>query len=221
MTSLYRSSEYRRRSEGVFRKVGAATDTTADVRVVAATNRDLAAEISEGNFREDLFYRLAMITVKLPPLRQRKGDVKLLAKSLMDQINERFSSSDRPGCVPKSLPTETFKYLDSNQWPGNVRELYNALIQAAIIQDNAKLNPKDIEMVLGSMPSVASRKGATEVVLGDGFNIDEHLDEIHRTLLRRAMNQSGNVKKLAAELLGVKNYQTLDARLKRLNVKSS
>jgi len=155
---------------------------------------------------------------KLPPLRQRKGDVKLLAKSLMDQINERFSTSDRPGYVPKSLPNETLKYLDSNQWPGNVRELYNALIQAAIMQDSAKLKPKDIELALGSMPSVASRKGATEVVLGDGFDIDEHLDEIHRTLLRRAMNQSGNVKKRAAELLGVKNYQTLDARLKRLKI---
>ena len=205
-------------SRRVFRKVGATKDTVADVRVVAATNRDLASEIGEGNFREDLFYRLAMITVKLPPLRQRRGDIKLLAKSLLEQINNQFASNERPGYIRKSLPNETLKYLENYHWPGNVRELSNALIQAAIMQDNEKLKPKDIESAIGLMPSITPKKGSSEVVLGDGFDIDEHLDEIHRTLLRRAMSQSGNVKKRAAELLGVKNYQTLDARLKRLGI---
>ena len=208
-------------SKRVFRRVGDTKDTVSDVRVVAATNRDLAGEISDGNFREDLFYRLAMITVKLPALRQRKGDIKLLAKSLLEQINQQFSSNDRPGYVSKTLPGETLKYLEGYHWPGNVRELYNALIQAAIMQDNKKLKPKDIASAIGSMPSMTSQKASTEVVLGDGFDIDSYLDEIHRTLLRRAMSQSGNVKKRAAELLGVKNYQTLDARLKRLNVNDS
>ena len=189
--------------------------------MVAATNRDLAHEISEGNFREDLFYRLAMITVKLPPLRQRGGDIKLLAKSLLDQVNEQFTSHDRPGYVPKTLGKDTLKYLESYHWPGNVRELYNALVQSAIMQDSNTLKPKDIASAIGSMPSVTSKKASTEVVLGDGFNIDEHLDEIHRTILRRAMSEGGRVKKRAAELVGIKNYQTLAARLERLGIEES
>jgi transcriptional regulator with GAF, ATPase, and Fis domain len=88
------------------------------------------------------------------------------------------------------------------------------------MQDEEKLKPKDIAAAIASMPSVASRAASSEVALGDGFDIDEHLDEIHRTLLRRAMSQGGNVKKRAAELLGVKNYQTLDARLKRLGIET-
>ena len=203
-------------SRRVFRRVGATKDTTADVRVVAATNRNLSNEIADGNFREDLYYRLAMITVKLPPLRQRKADIKLLAKSLLQQINELFES--RPGFVAKALPNETLKYLEDYHWPGNVRELYNTLIQSVIMQDAVKLKPKDIAAAIASTPSITSRDSVTEVVLGDGFSIDEHLDEIHRTLLRKAMSQSGNVKKRAAELLGVENYQTLAARIERLGI---
>jgi transcriptional regulator with PAS, ATPase and Fis domain len=187
--------------------------------VVAATNRDLASEINAGNFREDLFYRLAMITVKLPPLRQRKGDIKLLAKSLLTQINEQFTSTERPGYIAKSLPNETLKYLESYHWPGNVRELYNALVQSAIMQDAEKLRPRDLAASLATMPSQISKSSTGEVVLGDGFDVDEYLDEIHAELIRKAMSQSGNVKKRAAELLGVKNYQTLAARLERLDIR--
>jgi transcriptional regulator with PAS, ATPase and Fis domain len=206
-------------SKRVFRRVGATKDTVADVRVVAATNRDLASEINAGNFREDLFYRLAMITVKLPPLRQRKGDIKLLAKSLLTQINEQFTSTERPGYIAKSLPNETLKYLESYHWPGNVRELYNALVQSAIMQDAEKLRPRDLAASLATMPSQISKSSTGEVVLGDGFDVDEYLDEIHAELIRKAMSQSGNVKKRAAELLGVKNYQTLAARLERLDIR--
>ena len=144
-------------SKRVFRRVGATNDTVTDVRVVAATNRNLAGEIGNGNFREDLFYRLAMITVKLPPLRQRKGDIRLLAKSLLEQINEQFTSTERPGYKAKSLPTETLKYLENYHWPGNVRELYNALIQSAIMQDAEKLKPRDIASSLATMPSQLNR----------------------------------------------------------------
>ncbi len=204
-------------SRRVFRPVGATKDTTADVRVVAATNRDLPKEIQEGNFREDLFYRLSMITVKLPPLRERKGDVSLLAESLLDQINGQFESTSRPGYVRKSLPAETLRHMENYHWPGNVRELYNCLVQAAIMQDNAKLKPRDIASAIASMPS-ASKASATDVVLGDGFAVDEYLDDIRRSLIKRAMDQANGVKARAAELLGMKHYQTLDGQLKRLGI---
>ena len=205
-------------SRRVFRRVGDTKETTADVRVVAATNRDLRKEVQNGNFREDLFYRLSMITIKLPPLRDRKGDVALLAKSLLGQINDQFESTDRPGYVRKTLATDTLKYLSNYHWPGNVRELYNSLVQAAIMQDAPKLKPQDIASAIASTPA-SSSAAASEILLGDGFDIDEHLDEIRKVLLRRAMDQANGVKARAAELLGMKHYQTLDAQLKRLGIK--
>lgn len=204
-------------SDRVFRRVGDTKESTANVRVVAATNRDLPEEIRAGNFREDLFYRLAMITVKLPALRHRKGDIAVLAKSLLSQINQQFSSTDRPGYVPKSLTRETLDYLQSSPWPGNVRELYNALVQAAIMQDAAKLKPKDVAASLGSLP-VATTALPSDVELGDQFDVEAYLDEIRRSLILKAMDQAGGVKKRAAELLGLKHYQTLDAQRKKLGI---
>ena len=86
------------------------------------------------------------------------------------------------------------------------------------MQDAEKLKPRDIASSLATMPSQLNRSSTGEVVLGDGFDVDEYLDEIHAELIRKAMSQSGNIKKRAAELLGVKNYQTLAARLERLGV---
>ena len=187
------------------------------MRVVAATNRDLPRDIQDGRFREDLFYRLSMITIKLPPLRERRGDIATLAKSLLEQINDQFSSASRPGYVRKSLPAETLRYLEGYHWPGNVRELYNSLVQAAIMQDAPKLKPQDIASAIASVPSVSSGDRAN-VELGDGFCIDEHLDGIRKQLITQAMRQASGVKAKAASLLGMKHYQTLDAQMKRLRI---
>lgn len=201
----------------VFKRVGDTKDVTCDVRIVAATNRDLRNEVRAGNFREDLFYRLSMITIKLPPLRDRKGDIGLLAKALLEQINDQFESNSRPGYVRKSLATKTIKYLESYHWPGNVRELYNALIQAAIMQDAPKLLPSDLASAViagtGSEPDAIA-----DVVLGQGFDIDQYLDEIRKSLILQAMDQANGVKTKAAKLLGMKHYQTLDGQLKRLRL---
>lgn len=204
-------------SERVFRRVGDTNESRANVRVLAATNRDLPTQIRSGAFREDLFYRLAMITVKLPPLRDRKRDVETLAQRLLEQLNEQFTSSKRPGYTAKSLAAETLKYISGYHWPGNVRQLYNALVQAAIMQDDPELQPQDIASAIGSIPSL-QRQSATEVVLGGDFNIDDYLDDLRRSLLVKAMEQASGVKTRAAALLGMKHYQTLDAQLKRLGI---
>ena len=201
----------------VFRRVGASKETSVNVRVVAATNRDLSSMVREGTFREDLFYRLSMITIKLPPLRERKGDLALLATSLLEQINKQFESKKRPGYVVKILPKETLKFLETYHWPGNVRELYNAIVQAAIMQDSPMLQPMDIAASIPSVPA-APASSTENVILGDGFSIESHLNDIHRALLQRAMEQAGGVKTRAADLLGIKHYQTLDSQLKRLGV---
>lgn len=204
-------------SDRVFRRVGDSKDSRADVRIVAATNRDLPSEIRHGSFREDLFYRLSMITVKLPPLRERKTDIQKVAKGLLSQVNDQFSSNDRPAYVEKTLSREALQYISGYHWPGNIRQLYNALIQAAIMQDRPKLQPRDIASALGSIPS-PERQSAAEVVLSDDFNIDDYLDDLRRALIVKAMDQASGVKTRAAALLGMKHYQTLDAQIKRLKI---
>ncbi len=203
----------------VFRRVGATEDTVADVRVVAATNRDLRKEIQCGNFRDDLFYRLSTITLKLPPLRERKEDIELLAESLLEQINTRFHAKDRPGYRPKSLTKETMRYLRNHHWPGNVRELYNALVQAAVMQDSAKLSPQDIAAAISSTAD-ASKFNAMDRMLGDGFDLRDHLDQIRRHYLLRAMQQAGGVKTKAADLLGFNHDQTFAAQLEKFGIQS-
>jgi DNA-binding NtrC family response regulator len=201
-----------------FRPVGGHQPRTADVRLVAATNRDLQAEIQAQRFREDLYYRLAVITLELPPLRNRPADIPLLAHRFLDQINHEFER-DEPGFEYKKLSAAAIEFVKRFEWPGNVRQLYNALVQAAVLAEGHVLERSDFVAALGEIPD-KRLTGASLVdrPLGDGFDIEEHLNGIQREYLRRAMKESRGVKTQAARLLGMKNYQTLDAQLKRLDV---
>jgi DNA-binding NtrC family response regulator len=201
-----------------FRPVGGHQPRTADVRLVAATNRDLQAEIQAQRFREDLYYRLAVITLELPPLRNRPADIPLLAHRFLDQINHEFER-DEPGFEYKKLSAAAIEFVKRFEWPGNVRQLYNALVQAAVLAEGHVLERSDFVAALGEIPD--KRLTGVSLVdrpLGDGFDIEEHLNGIQREYLRRAMKESRGVKTQAARLLGMKNYQTLDAQLKRLDV---
>jgi len=202
----------------VYYRVGDAAERTSDVRVVAATNRDLLDAVNKGQFREDLFYRLAMLTVKLPPLRERKADIPKIAEHLLDRINEQ-SVEEEPGYNHKRISDSAMRFVKQHRWPGNVRQLYNALIQAAVMADGQILQKVDLESAVAEMPRTpATSDNVMEHPLGDGFDLLEQLNEIHRHYLRRAMDEAGGVKSKAARLLGMNNYQTLDAQLKRLEV---
>lgn len=204
----------------VFRPIGAAKDATSNVRVIAATNRDLVKAVADGRFREDLYYRLAVVTVSIPPLRQRKRDIPEIASSLMDRINRQLSAEGEPGYRHKSLSASAIIFVKRWEWPGNVRQLYNALLQAAVMADGDTLERADIEAALGEMPSLpGDRLDVMECPLGDGFDLEDHLNSIRSHYLRRAMEEAKGVKAEAARLLGMTNYQTLDAQLKRLKVK--
>jgi transcriptional regulator with GAF, ATPase, and Fis domain len=189
-----------------------------DVRVIAATNRDLHKAVRSGTFREDLYYRLATVTITLPPLRERKADISRIAERLLDQINLQFASEE-PNYRHKSLCDTATAFVKRHDWPGNVRQLYNVLVQAAVLAEGSTLDRSDLVAALGEMPS-ENRSPATRLdhLLGDEFNLEEYLNDIHRQYLRRAMEEACGVKAEAARLLGMKNYQTLDAQLKRLNV---
>ncbi len=203
----------------VFRRVGDEKERTSDVRMIAATNRDLLADVRDRQFREDLYYRLAAITINLPPLRDRRSDVLRIAERLLAQVNERFTA-DAPGYRHKKLSDAAIRFVKRHAWPGNVRQLYNVLLQAAVMADGELLDEADLAAALGEMPGgpLAEGRGLGHP-LGDGFVLEEHLNEIQRHYLRRAMEEAGGNKSKATRLLGMDNYQTLAGQLRRLNVK--
>lgn len=202
-----------------FRPVGAAEERSSDVRIVAATNRDLVAEINAGRFREDLYYRLAVVTINLPPLRERKQDIPALAEALMNRINRQLSAEGEPGYEHKSLSDAASRIVMQREWRGNIRQLYNALLQAAVMADDDVLDRLDIEAAVGEMaPLPGDRADAFGHPLGEGFDLEEHLNTIRRHYLRRAMEEAKGVKAEASRLLGITHYQTLDNQLKRLSV---
>lgn len=199
-------------------RLGEGQDRKVDVRIIAATNRDLHKAIASGAFREDLYYRLATVTVTLPPLRDRKSDIARIAEHLLGQLNRQFEAEEH-SYRHKSLSASAIAFVKSHSWPGNVRQLHNALIQAAVLTDGDKIGRGELEAALGEMPSGSEGSAAVlDRPLGDGFDLEEHLNFIHRAYLRRAMEEARGVKAQAARLLGMKNYQTLDAQLKRLGV---
>ena len=186
------------------------------MRIIAATNKDLHSAISNGEFREDLLYRLAVITITIPPLRDRKQDVPIIAEELVAQINAMFRSQE-PGYKDKIISDNTKIFVKNLPWPGNVRQLYNILLQAAVMADGDCIEKFDIQQALGAFPC-PEKTNIMEQPLGGDFSLEDLLKSIQKHYLQRAMEESNGVKTKAAELLGIKNYQTLDARLKRLGI---
>ena len=202
----------------MIRPVGSDKEHKVDVRVIAATNRDLHRAIREGKFREDLYYRLAALTITLPPLRDRKSDIARISEKLLTLINKQFHAEE-PNYQHKSLSVSAISFVKRHDWPGNVRQLYNVLVQAAVLSDGTSLGRREIAAALGEMPGASgSSRVLADRTLGDDFDLEEHLNEIRREYLRRAMEESKGVKVEASRLLGLKHYQTLDAQLKRLGV---
>jgi transcriptional regulator with PAS, ATPase and Fis domain len=204
-------------SQRVFLPVGASEPVTSDVRIVAATNRDLVREIQANRFREDLYYRLAVITLRLPPLRERPKDIPLLAESFLGQINADFERQE-PGYRHKKISGTGMDFVKRYGWPGNVRQLYNALLQAAVMADGDTLSRQELVAAIGGIEDDV-HVSVLEKPLGDGFNLDEHLKSIQRHYLRRAMDEAGGIKTRAAGLLGLASYQALDSQLRRLKVR--
>jgi DNA-binding NtrC family response regulator len=200
----------------VFCRVGETKPTTSNVRIIAATNRDLHAAIARADFRDDLYYRLAVITIKLPPLRDRREDIPLLVQRLLAQINENFGRQE-PGYQHKSVSGAAMAFVRKHPWPGNVRQLYNTLVQAAVVTDGDVIDRQDIADAVAEVPGKPA-VDPLEQPLGDGFSLTEYLEEMQRHYLLRAMREAAGVKTKAAQLLGYKNYQTLAAQLERLKV---
>ena len=191
--------------EGEVIRVGATTPLKVDVRIIAATNRTLTEEIAAGRFREDLFYRLAVVRLRLPPLRERKGDLSLLIDRLLKEINDDLAQE--PGYEHKKLSPGARNILISHPWPGNVRELLNTLQQAAFWTSGATIRSEDVREAL--LPAIG--KEESKILgrpLGDDLNLPDLLASVARHYLTRALDETQGNKTQAAHLVGLPSYQT-------------
>ena len=176
----------------VVRKVGSNTESQVDVRVIAATNRDLAESIREGTFREDLFYRINVIPITLPPLRSRKEDIPLL----VDHFIENFCTKME---VPrKRISSDAVRAIEKYHWPGNVRELENVIERMIALETSDTLTTKSLpeHVLLGGRIPDASFELPPE-----GLSLEEHLQAITKIFMLKALERAGGVQTQAAELL--------------------
>ena len=191
MTAGLQAKLLRFLEEKTFKRVGGLADIRVDVRVIAATNRNLEQEVSNGKFREDLFYRLQVMPIALPPLRERHGDIPLLTSYYIDLFNREFKRHVR-GVSP-----EAQVMLEQYQWPGNIRELRNAIERAMLLVEHEWLQP-------GDFTTLTRTVAPTEFKLPhEGIS----LDEVERQLLVQALERSGGNQTQAGQLLGINRDQ--------------
>ena len=174
-----------------FKRVGGLADVRVDVRVVAATNRHLEAEVEAGTFREDLFYRLQVMPILLPPLRERTGDVPLLVAYYVDRYNREFKKRVQ-GVTPDAMAM-----LEQYRWPGNIRELRNTIERAMLLMDREWLEPDDFMTLARTSSNVQFRLPLNGVVL----------EEVERQLLMPALERAGGNQTHAGHLLGINRDQ--------------
>jgi two-component system, NtrC family, response regulator PilR len=183
-----------------FRRVGGLEELQADIRVIAATNQDLSKAVAEGRFREDLFYRINVIPIALPPLRERREDVPLLA----DHFLEKFSQ--QMGKEIQGIAREAADLLTRYDWPGNIRELENVMERAVALESTAAILPESLPTTIrgeASPRATASSDGLPE----SGFDLEAHVKEIERGYISEALKRAGGNLTKAGKLLGLEFRQ--------------
>ena len=207
-----------------FERVGGTQTIASDVRVIAATHRDIEEQITQGQFREDLFYRLNVFPIRVPPLRQRKEDVVLLIRHFQEQLTERGAACG--GFAPAAMAA-----LQDYDWPGNVRELGNLVERMAIMQRRREVQLRDLpERYVQELQAASDRPGEVaaapappreESVIptlpGTGVNLKQYLADIEVALLRQALQRTGGVVARSAELLGLQRT-TLVEKIKKYGI---
>ena len=189
---------------GVFERVGGNQSIRADVRLIAATNRDLASLVREGKFREDLYYRLNVVQIRLPSLRERKEDIPVLANAFLKEICERDGKAFRP------LSPDAIDCLLQYDWPGNVRELKGAIDSATTLSTGQQIAARDLPLaVRGRAEMLLPREAAAQ----DQVNLHEN----ERRLIMRALDECGGNRTEAAKKLGI-SRRTLHRRLRELQL---
>lgn len=174
--------------EGVYYRVGGNAIVNVDVRVISATNRDIEKEVSEGNFREDLFYRLNVVQIRIPPLRERKDDIPLLAEYFLDMFKKERGTPDLK--ISKSAIKKIMQY----NWPGNIRELRNAMERAVVMGDGQEIVPSDLPMA-DSKPSYPG--------LEIGITLNDALNKFKKEFIMLNLEETNGNRSKAAKIMGI------------------
>ncbi len=203
--------------EREFTPLGDTAPRRVDVRIVAATNIDLKDAVRQGTFREDLYYRLSVVPIELPPLRDRREDILPLAQHFIHKYNEENGRT-----VSEQIAPDVLALLESYSWPGNVRELENAIERAVVIAPGDEISRECLRPEISDPQSIvtASHDGASNAAVHDiarGVNFYEEVRRFEVDLIRRALEQTGGHQSRAARLLGM-NATTLNSKIKTYNI---
>ncbi len=197
--------------ERVIRRVGATDDNKVDVRIIAATNRNLEEMVQKGGFRQDLFYRLNVINIKTPSLRERRDDVPLLAVHFLKKYNDRLNKTIG------GISTEAMEILKKYDYPGNVRELENLIERTVALEGGATILPESLPPMVNTS-SGRKMASSNEIEIGDdGVDLDKVMGQIEKELLVKAIHAAGGVKKRAAKLLHI-SFRSMRYRIEKYNL---
>lgn len=185
--------------EGTFKRVGGTEDITVDVRIISATNKNLELEVKTGRFREDLFYRMNVIQIHCPPLRERKEDIPMLANHFLDKFSKAL------GANVKKISNEAMEIIKRYHYPGNVRELENIIERTVALEPGSMILPESLPRHLMDVQQPTGQLDANKIEIdGDkGIDLEKLVADFERTLLTKALQQTGGIKKKAAKLLNI------------------
>jgi two-component system response regulator PilR (NtrC family) len=190
-----------------FKRVGGTEDIKVDVRIISATNKDLEEAVKEKKFREDLFYRLNVIQIKLPPLRERKEDIPLLAEHFLRKYSTELNKN-----ISRISP-DTLRILLNYDYPGNVRELQNIIERAVALETSDELTPKNLNSYLEEQLPIKKIPIDLEIP-NEGIDLEKVVADLEKTLLLKALDKTKGIKKKAAELLHI-NFRSMRYRLEK------
>ncbi len=197
--------------EREFMRLGGVDTVKVDVRIVAATNTDLKRMVDEGQFREDLYYRLHVITVELPPLRERREDIPHLVQHFLQQYG---TENEKPEC---ELTPDALRLLEDCHWPGNVRELENVIERAVVLTSGTKIG---VELIPDSVRTSQSFRLPSFELPPEGIPFRKIIEDMESMLIKRSLDAAGGVQKRAAELLQIKPT-TLNEMIKRYGIRAA
>ncbi len=197
-----------------FRRVGGLEELQADIRVIAATNQDLTRAVAEGRFREDLFYRINVIPIALPPLRERREDIPLLAEHFLAKYSEQM---EKP---VTAVSQPAMDLLTKHEWPGNIRELENVIERAVALESAASIQPESLPPAVRGAVARAPQPSpvTTEVLPEGGLDLEARVQEIERGYISQALERENGVQVKAAELLGM-SFRSFRYYVKKYNLR--
>jgi DNA-binding NtrC family response regulator len=197
--------------EKQFERIGGVKTIDVDVRIITATNQNLEKAVADKQFREDLFYRINVIPINLPPLRERGSDISILANHFLMHFNQLKKKN-----IERITP-DTVSHLMRYNWPGNVRELQNLIEMLVVMKDEGEISIDDLPAKIRNAAGENAGSGTTTTISEEGIDFNEQVSRMEKELLLKALKISGGVKNRAAKLLNL-NRTTLVEKLKRLNI---